>query len=705
MSPMLTSVNWLNQMLEPGDLSVDEVDEILTHAGFPIEGREDLPSGDTRLDIEMTSNRGDCLCHFGQAREIAAATGRGLKRPDPRLATVSENVSSVTSVDNQIKDLCPRFTARLIRGVRVGPSPDWLRTALESIGQQSINNVVDVSNYVLWEIGHPNHVFDLDSLAGKRLIVRRAGEGETLVALDKAEHKLTEADLVVADEEKAVSLAGVIGGLGSGVTENTTDVLLEVATWHPVTVRGTARRLNISTDAVYRFERFVDPRDIEWASRRCAELIVRVAGGEILGGMIDEGPCAGAAAPKTMIELRPEQAEKVIGVAPLSGEMAEMLRKLEVEVEEADGLLRCGVPHHRHDITREIDLIEEVARVQGFQRIEVARALDVHLGLDHPEHWSASEGAMGAIATTLTGLGFYETVTVSFLPENEAQVFLPPGLRLLKVDEARRPGAPYLRPSVIPSLLACRRGNQDARVELEDGVRLFETASVFAEEDDGEVYGRKSIEHRNLALLMDAPRSGRRDEQLQGAIRSVRGAIESVVRAVGGAGARVGVQQTDNVFFPVLADEVRAGVSINGAHAGYIALLTGAGLKQWGIEHPLAIAEISLRAVSGLYPPLGSAHALPSFPEIGRDVSLIVGEQTAWHAIESVIDETSVELLVGHRFVGVFRGKQIGEGQKSVTVRFMFRHPERTLRHEEVDPQIEVLVGAIAERTGATIRK
>jgi phenylalanyl-tRNA synthetase beta chain len=165
------------------------------------------------------------------------------------------------------------------------------------------------------------------------------------------------------------------------------------------------------------------------------------------------------------------------------------------------------------------------------------------------------------------------------------------------------------------------------------------------------------------------------------------------------------VDPTDKAFFPIVADEVRAGVSINGAHAGYIALLTGAALNRWGLEHPVAIAEVSLETVSGLYPAKGSAHALPSFPEIGRDVSLIVGERTAWHEIESVIDETSVELLVGHEFVGVFRGKQIGEGQKSVTVRFLFRHPERTLRHEEVDPQIEVLVGAIAGKTGATIRK
>ncbi len=699
---MLTSVNWLNQLLEPGDLSADEIDEILTHAGFPIEGREALPGGDIRLDIEMTSNRGDCLCHFGQAREIAASTGRILKRPDPQLTTVSESVSGVTSVDNQVPDVCPRFTARLIRGVKVGPSPEWLRTALESIGQQSINNVVDVSNYVLWEIGHPNHVFDLDTLAGKRLIVRRAGKGEKIIALDKEEYKLRETDLVVADQDRAMSIAGVIGGLDSGVTEKTTNVLLEVATWHPVTVRSTARRLGITTDAVYRFERFVDPRDIEWASRRCAELIAAVAGGEILDGMIDEGS---PTPPKTKVTLRSERAAKVIGIAPPAPEMADMLRRLEIEVEESGGSLSCAVPHHRHDITREVDLIEEVARVQGFEKIEVAPVLDVHLELDHPEHWAASEGTASAIARTLTGLGFYETVTFSFLPEKEAAPFLPPELRLLKVDEARRPGGPFLRPSVIPSLLDCRRGNQDARVELPGGVRLFETASVFAEINDGDKHGRQTIENRNLALLMDAPSEvGASELVLQTAIRSVRGAIESVVRMVGGGAVKVDVEQTDKAFFPILADEVKATVSINGEHSGYIALLTGAALKQWGIERPMAIAEVSIKALNDLYPPVGSAHALPLFPEIGRDISLIVGEQTAWSEIESVIRATSVDLLVGHEFVGVFRGKQIGEGQKSVTIRFLFRHPDRTLRHEEVDPQIKALVSTLIAKTGGTIR-
>lgn len=696
---MLTSVKWLNRYLDPSDVTPSQAEEVLTHVGFPIEGCESLADGDVRLDVELTSNRGDCLCHVGLAREIAAATGRRLVMPDAAVKEEGGRVGDATGVENRAPEVCPRFTARVIRGVKVGPSPAWLVEALESIGQHSINNVVDVSNYVLHEIGHPNHVFDLNTLSEKRLIVRYANEGERVKLLDGGEAALKSSELVVADAQRAVSLAGIMGGVETGVTERTTDVLLEVATWDPVLVRSAARRLGLRTDASHRFERYVDARDLAWASDRCARLIAEVAGGTVLEGMIDAG---GSLAPKTVIELRVARCRQLIGVEIGADEMERVLRAegFDVESDAGAGVLRCTVPHHRHDVTREVDLIEEVARLVGFERIRVSPRLDVHLELSHPPEWALRERAMDLMSRTLCGLGFYEAVTFSFLNGEEASRFVAPGLRLLKVDEERRKDTPYLRPSVAPSLLKCRRANQDARVRVDGGARLFETGSTFAEADDGDRYGRETRETPVLALIVDAPGKA---EGRQEALRMVRGALEHVVQSLGGAAARMDVEPTE----PAMGAYERGGfgaVLVNGARIGTIGVVERDTAAAFGLDETVAAGEVELGALVALYPPRSLAHALPAFPGIERDLSVVVDEGVAWKRVGALVEGMGVDRLEGHRFVGVYRGKQVGAGKKSVTFRLMFRDPTRTLRHEEVDPQVDMIIGALSREFGAELR-
>lgn len=695
---MITSVRWLNRYLEPGNVTADEADHVLTHVGFPIEGREDIADGDIALDVELTSNRGDCLAHVGLAREVAAATGRRLVLPGTGPSAGGPPVESLTSVDNQVGALCPRFTARVIQGVRVGPSPAWLVRALESIGQRSINNVVDVSNFVLFELGHPSHTFDMGRLAERRLVVRHARDGEEVVGLDDRTHRLIESDLVVADAERAVSLAGVIGGRQTGVTGETTDVLLEVATWDPVAIRHTARRLGISTDAGYRFERFVDPRDIPMASDRCAELILEVAGGRLAHGMIDEGA---ASAPKRVVELRIDRCEHMLGIEVPEAEVTRLLDSIGIRIAGGSGagVLRCEIPHHRHDVMREADLIEEVGRLRGFDALEVGGAVEIRLDIPHPSSWDARERAMTSLGGVLTGMGFYETVTVSFLPEAQARMFQPPGLRLLKVDEDRRKETPYLRPSVIPSLLTCRRANQDGRVELLGGVRLFETASVFAEED-GPPEARATCEDRVLALLVDA---GTKADDAQSAVRLVRGALEGVARTLGGGAVEIGVEPAGAVSAGVSGDAC-ARVLLGGEAIGWMGLASTDALRAWELETPVAVAEVRLGPLVALYPPAASAEPLPAFPGITRDVSLIVDEGIAWKQVEELLGGMRLALLEGNELVGVFRGRQIGAGKKSVTIRLRFGDPTRTLRHEEVDPQVGEFIRACTERLGAELR-
>jgi phenylalanyl-tRNA synthetase beta chain len=691
---MDASVKWMNRYLEPGDVTPDEAVRVLEATSFPIEERQDLPDGDAVLDVEITSNRGDCVCHLGLARELSAATGRSLVVPDVTLGDGAGAVSEHTSVDNQVPELCPRFTARIIRGVTVGPSPAWLVDLLERIGQRSINNIVDVSNYVLFELGHPSHTFDLNTLAEQRLIVRHGTDGEAFTALDGKAYKLRASDLVVADAERAVSLAGIIGGLDTGVTEKTTDVLLEVATWDPPTIRRTARRLDIRTDAGYRFERIVDPRNLAWASARAAELIVEVAGGELVDGLISEGR---SFEPRSVVDVRLARVAHVLGIDIPAAEITGLLRAVGFDVEGGEELA-CTVPQDRPDVTREIDVIEEIARLHGIDKFPVASRLDVPLEIDHPTTWADREHVLRMTGDVLTAHGFYETVTFSFLPEVQAAPFVQSGERLIKVDEARRKDAPFLRPSIVPSLLTCRRANQDGRVDVAGGVRLFEIASTFAEEDSKEA--RKTIERQSLAMVMDA---GTKHEQQQASFRAMRAAIEELIERIGGHAASVRIQ-TAAPDVPILAKGHAAKVVAEGSEVGRIAILGVRELATWGLDGPVVCAELDFAQLLSLYPPENKVESLPTFPAIERDLSLVVDEALPWADLHGLVEGLGLDLLEHCSFVGTFRGKQVGAGRKSVTLRLGFRDPGRTLRHEEVDPQMERLVGAATSSLGAEVR-
>jgi phenylalanyl-tRNA synthetase beta chain len=695
---MLISVRWLNSLLTPGNLTAEEAEAALLRAGFPLESIEPLPDGDARLDVEITSNRGDCMSHLGVAREIAAVTGRQLVVPESLPLASGGGVTSLAgfSVENHAHDDCARFTARVIRGVKVGSSPAWLRTALESVGQRSINNVVDITNYVLFEFGNPSHVFDLSKLAGAKLVVRFAKKGEPLETLDGRKHTLEANELVVADAERATSLAGVIGGQQSSVTESTRDVVLEMATWRPATIRRPARRLQIRTDASARFERVVDPRTIDQASARAAKLILDVAGGTLDDGVIDVGPALPA---PTIVSLRTQRCDDVLGVTIEPAEQARILTSLDIDARVEGDSITAEIPAHRPDLAREIDLIEEVGRVHGLDRVPILDAIPARV-----EKVNNRQRAQSALRNVLVGAGFFETVTFSFVTREDAQAFMPAGLRTLAVDEQRRKGEPALRPSVIPSLLRCRTINQHAGAEsvlgvaAEKSVRLFEIAAVFAETNAG-----KTVEHRNIALLMDAPDS----EGEQAAVRAMRGVIEALIAEMHGPSARVIVEQCPPLF-PALRDGACAALSIerDGKREplGYLGLMTPAVLKEHDLSTPVIVAELGLEPVIAHYPPAARVDALPAFPSIARDLSLVVAEDISWNAIEQVIDGAKLLMLDSSEFVGVYRGKQLGAGRKSVTFRLRFRDPERTLRHEEVDPQVAQLVDALKAKVAAELR-
>lgn len=741
--PMNISVRWLNEYLEPGNVTSEEAQHVLTHVGFPIESVTPVDGGDVCLDVEVTSNRGDVLSHIGCAREIAAATGRRLKLPATNkvfdwsgetptpagtIGGSSTDVGGVVSVENRVHDACPMFTARVIRGVKVGQSPKWLVDALAAVGQRSINNVVDVTNFVAFEYGQPTHVFDLATLQptpdGKaRVVVRGASKGETLALLDGKEIKLSGDETVVGDDgvhgPRAISLAGVMGGKLTEVSERSVDVLLEAATWEPVAVRRAARRFQIRTDASYRFERIVDARTIEAAARRAAGLIVRLAGGKLLPGVVQGGT---EFKPLTKVRLRTARCASMLGVDVPAPKIQQMLESLEVGVtpeESGDGnVLECTVPAHRPDLEREIDMIEEVARVQGLDKLPVFEKLGVRVA--SPQ---ASELAVRELGRVLTGLGFFETITFTFVSREQGKAFLPTGLKALEVCDGRRSADPVVRPSALASLLACRRANQDAGnavapgSEQELGVRLFEISSSIAEKpapsskkgERGEPRG-ELVERQTLALLADAcfPAGAKAIEQKQNAVRLLRGAIEACVLAMGGAETRVDVRPLAQAPVPGVDNAACAEVYVIGKAGeqklGTFGLVSQSVLSTSGVQTPAACAELSMDVLVGLYPPKSLAHALPAFPSIERDLSLIVAENVAWSRIETLVTGSKPALLEGVKFIGTYRGQQAGAGKKSVTLRLTFRDQRRTLTHDEVTPQVVGVIGLAKKELGAEVR-
>lgn len=681
---MDTSAAWINDYLDP-PASAEEQGELLTRAGFPLEGSESVAISagtDTRQDFEMTSNRGDCVCHHGLAREIAALSGRTLKSPSASPKATGPSADSIVKVINHEPELCPLYTARVIRGVKVGPSPAWLADRLIARGDIPRNNLVDLTNFILFELGQPMHVFDLAKLKGPEINIRRALPGEPIVPLGEgaAEVKLTSDDLVIADAEDAIAIAGVKGGAPTAVTNETTDILIESATFAPVTVRNTSRRLNIGSDSSYRYERGVHPAQVNPAADRLAALILEVCGGELCEGVVSDGQPIPQ--PRT-VSMRTERCRALLGVAIEDATMVEALSRLGFQPklkQSADGsVITCTVPIHRLDIEREVDLIEEVSRMYGHDNIPIAESL--HVRVAPPQ---STVLAKRAVSDALVGMGYLETVTHTLVSEKAAATFLPPGMSMQRVDDDRAKAEPVLRPSVVPSLLRVLALNRDNSVA---DVKLFESAATFAST------GSEHHERVNLAIVLPAPKP----EQ---ALRELRGVIDRLVQIVLGDDATVQVQAHNTL--PWFAHG--AVVKLNGEVLGNFGQLTNDATASFGIDEPVLAAEIGLPALYEQYPPETEVHPLPSYPAIERDVSAIVEEHVTWSDMHACVAELKLDAIEAIEFVTAFRGKPIEKGRKSITVRLRFRAGDRTLKHADVDPQMKTVVDTLQQTFSATMR-
>ena len=686
---MRTSVLWINDYLDrPADAA--EQAAVLTAAGLPLDGADTAENGEPWQEIETTSNRGDCLCHVGMAREIAASTGRSLKFPKVELKPSAARAADVVKVRNHEHAMCPRYTARVIRGVKVGPSPEWLQRRLIAIGQIPRNNVVDATNFVLFELGQPTHVFDLATLAGAEIHIRRAKDGEPFLPLgsDAKEIKLTANDLVIADRDRPVALAGVKGGALASVTEQTTDLVLEAATFDAVAVRSASRRHGIASDSSYRFERIVHPAEIDAAADRLAALIIEIAGGTLCDGVVADGAPLPAA---RSIRLRPARARQILGFDIETPRMMRLLDTLgfapKLSGSGATEAIDTTAPARRVDVEREIDLIEEICRLNGLDAVPISDTIPIRVPQRNP-----IERGTRDVKDLLVGMGFIESITHSLVAEKAGEAFLPKGATLLRVDDERAGGEPALRPSVVTSLLRVRRHNEDQGAA---NLRVFEFASAF------HYAGGKHVERPTLALVADAPADGTAGARdAQGAFRLMRGVVERVLSLVVPRVAKIELVKSDAT--PWLSAGAR--VLVDGREIGVVGVVDGRVLKAHGLERPMAAAELELRGLLAKYPPENAAQELPAFPAADRDISAIVSEQVSYGDIDHAIRALGLANLESVSFVTTFRGKQIGEGKKSVSLRLVFRKHDGTMKSEEADASVIRAIAALREKLGAEIR-
>ena len=675
---MKISLEWFNTYLD-SPCTKQEVIDVMTDAGFPEDGMEDLADGDVMLDLEVTSNRSDCLSVIGLAREMGASTGKKLVKPTIELpGAKAGKVEDLTSVSNEAEDLCPVFTARVIKGVKVGPSPEWMVKRLEAIGLRSVNNVVDVTNYVLMEMGQPLHAYDMNLLDEKRIVVRHAKAGEKFTAIDGSKHELNDNMLVIADAKRAVGIAGVMGGLDSEVGDKTVDILLEGATFDPLSIRRTSRKLKLGSDASFRYERGVDGKGIDRASQRACQLIMELAGGELAEGVIR----AGCDEPtEHQVQMRVARCNQLLGTKLSSEAMNDILAKLELQPENDGEVITCTIPTFRLDLHREVDLIEEVARHYGLDNIEVNDKINI---LIKPTQNKVK--ARKSLSDALVAHGYHETITYSFVKEKVGKIFLDKGEDALTLNEDMRKADGMLRPSAIPSLLICRKLNQDIG---NSDIKFFENCSVWHKK------GEEITEEYKLTMVADAGDKGL-------ALREMRGAIEEAIEALGGVSKRkkVTFKPCENSLY-----EVAANVLLEGKVIGVMGLLnskvTG---DKFDLQTAIVAAELDSEMLLGQYPPVREVGDLPRVPTIERDLSVVVEEGVSWAAIERCVVEAKPELLEDVRFIETYRGKPIAKGSKSVSFRMLFRDPAVTLRHEQVDPQVAGVMKALTEGVKAEVR-
>jgi phenylalanyl-tRNA synthetase beta chain len=665
-------LSWLSDYIETA-LKAEQIAEILSNLGLPCESIRYL-DGDTVIDVEVTSNRGDCLSYIGIARELSVATGKELEVPEVKLSESEKDVTDLASVEIAEPDLCGRYTARIIESVKVGPSPNWLKKRIEAVGLRSVSNVVDATNYAMMETGQPPHAFDYAKITKGKIIVRKAIPGERVVSIDGTQCDLDPNMLIIADTKGPVAIAGVMGGLETEVSDNTKTILLEDAYFDPVSVRATSRKLALPSEAAFRFERIVDIEMIDWASKRTAQLITQVAGGKVVRGVVDVYPKKPT---QKQVTLRLSRLEKLLGIEVPTEKVLQILRALGFKPSKNGGSIMCTVPSWRSDIHREADLIEEVARVYGYDKVPTERKIEIEAApIDNRRKFSES------LRRYLNGCGFFETINVGFVEESIAELFASADdNEYLRVSDVSKKGSNLLRQTLLGSLLATLKTNLNAGNRP---CRIFEIADTFVPTGKK---GQLPIERAELALVCDSE------------FRDLRGVIEGLVENID--------KQAQTCFNPsesIWAD-VGAEVKVNGKKIGMAGIFSKTVRERLGFKDvkPCGV-ELDFEQLISLQKGPLKVRPVPKFPSIRRDLSIVVDEAVRWSEVEVAVKKQAPDEMESLQFVGIYRGEGVPSGKKSVTLSLIFRDQDGTLTHDMVDKFQTDIVQSLAGTMGAELR-
>lgn len=680
---MIVSWNWLTEYVDL-KMSHDDLVDRLTMSGLNHEGTEPM-GADQAIDLEVTSNRADCLGHIGVAREVAALYDIPLNIPDPQPATTSESIDQQCSVEITSPETCGRYTARLIKGVKIGPSPDWMQKRLQTLGIGIVNNVVDATNYVMLECGQPLHAFDFAKINGRKIVVRTALADEEFEAIDHRTYKLDVGMCVISDAKGPVALGGVMGGADSEVSDETTDVLIEAAYFDQLAIRVAARKLKLHSPSSFRFERNVDSMKLDWASRRVCELILETAGGELLDGFIDVGQEPVIPDPVT---LRFAQLQRLLGIEIPTDFVAPTLEKLGLAIQSstADSITVIP-PSWRKDLTREVDLVEEVGRIYGFEKIP--DNINVPMAASYRPK---TDRVIDKVRSVMTAAGFDEAVTPSLVPKPWSDAFSPwtdspplissqPMLGVLEEYSQNIGAVNLLRRSLIPSLLEVRRINE---YRFNADVNLFETAKVYLPVGDHEIPEQPT----KLAIV---------------SIRdffAVKGVIETLIRNIDPAASLVITECDHDLLDNSQSGELKIGEQV----LGWIGTVSISAKKLFGLRSDATVAELDIGLLEQKAILIPRHVNQSSFPPVARDFNFIVENAVHWSDLESTVRAACGPLLESVEYRETFRDeKRDGPNKKRLLLSVVLRSDDSTLTGQQAEDVCKSIISSCESKHAAAI--
>jgi len=669
---MKISLNWLKDYVDV-TVPLRELLERMTMIGLVVESREER-NGDVILDVETYANRPDTLGHLGMAREIGAMLCSPLKEQTWPLTELPARTSELVDVQILDEDLCPRYCGVVVKGVKTGPSPDWLRTRIEAMGLKPISNVVDVSNYVLFATGQPIHTFDLARIAGPRILIRRAKKGETIRTLDGKDVALAPEMLVIADEKKPVAIAGVMGGEDSEVTEGTQDVFIESAYFDPASVRKTRKALDLQTDAAYRFERGADISFAPQAALMAASLLTQ------FGGKVSREPADVYPRPRKPKEivLRSRRIGDLLGVEVDDAFVERTLADLGFGLKTGpNGLWRVQVPFFRVDIEREADLIEEIARFFGYDKIPV-----VIPPFEILETVPSDKDRILKLSEGLFRFGFDEVINQSFAdPEREA--VLRSGKTPVEIRNPISTKASLLRTTLLGGLLENTAWNRNRGQE---GVHIFEVGNIYSRNESA------AAEEQTLGLSTTGPLGGPtwRGKPAETDFFHLKGALESALENL-----RYAPLVFEAAASPFFEDDFSLAVSYKGQTVGRLGQVHSRLLDLYSVRGPVYAAEVSLELLFGKQPRPFEYAPLPRFPSVVRDLSFLVDRDVPYQGIKQALEKLGLTFLEDFEVIDHYAGGNIPKDKKSLSLRFTFRNPKATLIAEDVDKAEQKIIKSL----------